>query len=82
MLASEERKDIDSKIGNSLAVNSPEGIPIFEELWLMCNADVHCTLGREGGDPNKQKDSFIFNFSCPALNINFISPIDFPNTNF
>ena len=41
--------------------------PISEELWLMCDADAHCTLRREGEGPNKQKENFMFNFSCPTL---------------
>ena len=29
----------------------PEGIPIFEEVWLMYNADEHYTLKGERGGP-------------------------------
>lgn len=46
-------------------LHSLEGTHTFEELWLMCNADAHGTLGREAARRNI--DNFIFNFSCPAL---------------
>ena len=45
----EERKNIDF---DGWAV-----IPIFDELWLMCNAEAHSTLGREEG-PNKEEREF------------------------
>ena len=35
------------------------GTPIFEELWLMCNADAHCTLGREEAQADTQKEFYV-----------------------
>ena len=37
----------------------------------MCNADAHCTLGREGGGSKKHKENFMCNFSCPILKYKF-----------
>lgn len=44
------------------------GTSVFEELWLMCDADAPHTVGRRGGGPNKQqRESLCLIFSCPAL---------------
>ena len=59
---SEERKKSD--------LYGQAGTPIFEELWLMCNADAHCTLGREGECPHKHRILCLI-FSCPALKYKF-----------
>ena len=32
------------------------GTRIFEELWLMCNADAQCTLGREEAQTNTHRE--------------------------
>ena len=40
---------------------------IFEEVWLMCNADAHCILRREGRGPNECRERILcLIFSCPA----------------
>ena len=42
-------------------------VPIFEEVWLICNASTHYMLGREGRGPNGCKREFYVQFfSYPA----------------
>ena len=36
-----------------------EGIPIFEEVWLVCNEDAYFTVKREGGGPNWQREFYV-----------------------
>ena len=50
---SEERK---SKVD----LYGPAGVPILEEVWLMGNADAHCTLGREEAQTTQR--TFCSNF--------------------
>ena len=47
------------------------GIPTREELWLMCNVDAHCTLGRRQKAGKHTQRNFMFNFSCPVLKYKF-----------
>jgi len=49
-------------------------VPIFEEVWLICNASAHYTLGRKGRGPNGCKREFYVQFFLilPG-NKNFIS---------
>ena len=37
----------------------------------MCDADVHCLSGSQGGGPNKHREDLMLNFSRPALKYKF-----------
>ena len=49
------------------------GTPIFEELWLMCNAEAHyCTRGREEAQINTPREFHdLFFLSCLKIQILF-----------
>ena len=40
------------------------GTPVFEEFWLTCKADAHCTRGWEGGGPDGHTEIFNYFLSC------------------
>lgn len=40
--------------GRKKYLYSRAGTPTFEEVWLMCGAEAHHTLGREGGGPDRE----------------------------
>ena len=60
--------------GEKVDLYGPAGTPIFEELWLMSNADAPSTLasGREGrGQKKKTQQLLCLTFSCPGLKCKF-----------
>ena len=42
------------------------------EVWAMHNADAQCTVGGEG-KPKGREEFLFLNFSCLAIDMNFIS---------
>ena len=46
-----------------IALYSRAGILVSsKEVWLMYNADAHCTKGRGGSGPNGQRENLMFKF--------------------
>ena len=45
------------------------GVTWQQQQQLMCNADICCTLGREGGDQNKHRENFMLNLFLSCFKI-------------
>ena len=61
--------------GEKVDLYGPAGTPIFEELWLMSNADAPGTLasGREGrGQKKKNTATSMFNFFLSWLEMQIL----------